>query len=100
MSEIARIWKIDSTSNALSEIARKKLPIEMRLETWIENDIAIISDDLLIIGRQLTTSFGGIIDLLGIDRLGDLVVIELKRDCTRDNGPSTRLRQLGERSYQ
>ncbi len=38
--------------------------------------------NLLIIGRQVTTKFDGIIDLLGIDRQGDLVVLELKRDRT------------------
>jgi len=38
--------------------------------------------EILIIGRQVTTEYGGRIDLLGIDRQGELVIIELKRDQT------------------
>jgi hypothetical protein len=38
--------------------------------------------DVLIIGRQVTTDYGGKIDLLGIDAEGDLALIELKRDRT------------------
>ncbi len=57
---------------------------ESVLENWLENNSDEILEDgkLLIIGRQLTTNLGGIIDLLGIDREGDTVVIELKRDRT------------------
>lgn len=38
--------------------------------------------DVLIVGRQVQTSYGGRIDLLGIDQDGDLAIIELKRDKT------------------
>ncbi|GAG88860.1 unnamed protein product, partial [marine sediment metagenome] len=38
--------------------------------------------ELLIIGRQVTTDFGGRIDLLAIDRQGDITIIELKRNKT------------------
>ncbi len=57
---------------------------ESVLETWLENnpDKIIENGSLLIIGRQVTTNLGSFIDLLAIDRLGDLVVIELKRDRT------------------
>ena len=56
--------------------------MEERLENWIESDISIIDPDLLVIGRQIETDFGGVIDLLCIDENGDLVIIELKRDKT------------------
>ncbi len=57
---------------------------EAILEDWMEkNPDGIIEDDkILIIGRQVVTNFGGFIDLLGLDRKGDIVVIELKRDRT------------------
>ncbi len=57
---------------------------EAVLETWLENNPENIIENgsLLIIGRQVTTNLGSFIDLLAIDRQGDLVVIELKRDRT------------------
>lgn len=57
---------------------------ESVLENWLENNSDDILEDgkLLIIGRQVTTNLGSIIDLLGIDREGNTVVIELKRDRT------------------
>ena len=57
---------------------------EAILENWLEtNPDGILEDgDLLIIGRQVSTNLGSIIDLLGIDRQGDVVVLELKRDRT------------------
>lgn len=57
---------------------------ESVLENWLESNSDDILEDgkLLVIGRQVTTNLGSIIDLLGIDREGDTVVIELKRDRT------------------
>lgn len=57
---------------------------EAVLEKWLENNPNDILGDgkLLIIGRQVTTNLGSIIDLLGVDREGNTVVIELKRNST------------------
>ncbi|MEA3351161.1 MAG: endonuclease NucS, partial [Chloroflexota bacterium] len=57
---------------------------EVLLEDWLENnsDDIIENGQLLIIGRQVTTNLGGFIDLLAIDRRGDVVVIEIKRNRT------------------
>jgi len=57
---------------------------ESVLESWLENNSDAILEDgkLLLIGRQVVTNLGGVIDLLGIDREGNTVVIELKRDRT------------------
>lgn len=75
-----RLWKIENMK--LREVEKSKLDFEERLEAWIENYISVISPRLLVIGRQVETSFGGIIDILCIDENGDLVIIELKRDKT------------------
>ena len=57
---------------------------EARLEDWLENnpDDIVENGQLLVIGRQVTTNLGGFIDLLAIDRQGDVVVVELKRNRT------------------
>ncbi len=49
------------------------------LESWIVADPGIVRPGLRLIGRQVMTNSGPL-DLLAIDRSGDLVVIELKRD--------------------
>ena len=49
------------------------------LETWIESNPTIIGQGLEIIGRQVQTQSGPL-DLLGIDRSGNMVIVELKRD--------------------
>lgn len=49
------------------------------LEPWIAANPEIISSDVMIVGRQVMTRSGPI-DLLGIDKSGNTVVIELKRD--------------------
>lgn len=76
-----RIWRIQDGSN-LQEIQQAKLDLEERIENWLAEDVSIVRDDLLVIGRQVETDFGGVIDLLCLDRSGDLVILELKRDKT------------------
>jgi hypothetical protein len=48
------------------------------LEPWLASNPEIIGADIMIIGRQVMTHSGPI-DLLGIDRSGNAVVIEIKR---------------------
>jgi len=57
---------------------------ESTLEDWLEKNSDKILEDsrVLVIGRQVRTSLGGYIDLLGVDNHGDLVIVELKRDRT------------------
>ncbi len=48
------------------------------LEPWLASNPEIIGTDIMIIGRQVMTKSGSI-DLLGIDKSGNTVVIEIKR---------------------
>jgi hypothetical protein len=74
------LWRI--VDGTLREVRARQLDFEERLEQWILEDPSILGMDLLIIGRQVPTEFGGRIDLLGMDGQGSLTVIELKRHKT------------------
>lgn len=80
MSFNMNLWKVEN--NKLKELPKSRLDNEERLENWIANDSSITGLDLLIIGRQVVTFYGGRIDLLGIDYEGNLVILELKKDKT------------------
>jgi len=58
------------------------MDLEQRLEDILDRDISIANPGWMVIGRQVDTGFGGRIDLLAIDAVGDLVLLELKRDLT------------------
>jgi hypothetical protein len=73
------MWRIDK---GLEKVTFSSLEAERRLESVLDQDISIIDPSLLVIGRQVPTSFGKYIDLLGIDSEGHLAIIELKRDKT------------------
>jgi len=49
------------------------------LEKWIKTNPTILGDDILIIGEQVQTKSGPA-DFLGIDKSGNTVIVELKRD--------------------
>lgn len=74
------LWQIDQ--ERLRLIPQQKLDLESRLEEWLREDISLLSNDLLVIGQQVTTAYGVSIDLLAIDLVGNLVILELKRDKT------------------
>ena len=79
MPQQVRMWEI-TQGDSLVEIASPGIDRENRLESWLESDISMLDPDLLVIGRQVRTDFGGVIDLLCMDSAGGLVVVELKRD--------------------
>jgi hypothetical protein len=81
-----RLFSISNDEN-FKEYIETEFQVEYTesvLEDWLENNPDSIVEDgkLLIIGRQVTTNLGGFIDLLAVDRQGDVAIIELKRDRT------------------
>lgn len=80
-----RVFRIENNSlTSYREEDFKIDNVEKILEDWIENSPNAIfeNEEVLIIGRQVTTNLGKAIDLLGLDREGNTVVIELKRERT------------------
>ncbi len=73
------LWTID---NPPVEVETSKLADEKRLEDMIESKLSILSDDWMLIGRQIETDTGGRVDLLAIASDASLVLIELKRNKT------------------
>ena len=76
-----RLWEVISDSE-LQEIPGNEINLEERLEGWMASDISALDPNLLVIGRQVRTDFGGMIDLLCLDNAGDTVVVELKKGRT------------------
>lgn len=81
MPEDVRLWVVRER-DSLVEASRTRLDLEARIEEWIKLDASVLLPDLLVIGNQVETDYGGYIDLLCIDRNGNLVVVELKRAKT------------------
>ena len=76
-----RLWEI-TADRKLTEIPAQYASLEQWIEDWLADDISVLDPSLLVIGRQVRTSFGGAIDLLCMDGDGNLVVVELKRGQT------------------
>ncbi|MDE0190462.1 MAG: endonuclease NucS [Gammaproteobacteria bacterium] len=76
-----KLWKIEG--DRPQELPVHRLDLEERLEDWLCRDIGLLSDGLLVIGKQVSAGASGVLDLLAVDRHANLVVVELKRDKTR-----------------
>lgn len=68
--------KLESIEVSLAQAGRREV---QDLEKWIKHNPIILGQDILIIGEQVRTKSGPL-DLLGIDKSGNLIIIELKRD--------------------
>ncbi|MBM3151598.1 MAG: DUF91 domain-containing protein [Chloroflexi bacterium] len=68
--------KLQTVDTRMSDAGRKEAH---DLEEWIASNPSIVSPDIIVIGRQTPTKSGPL-DLLAIDKQGNIAVIELKRD--------------------
>lgn len=73
------IWKVN---DGIKKVNYTPIESEQRLENILDADLSILSEDLLLIGRQVQTQYGKVIDLLAIDPEGTLHIVELKRNRT------------------
>src|ERR1043165_2662747 len=73
------MWRTDA---GLQRIEPSTMNLEERLEDILAREISLASANWLVIGRQVPTPWGKLIDLLCIDTEGNLVVLELKRNKT------------------
>ena len=81
-----RVFSIDQDDkfNEYEQLPFEAEHTERVLEDWLEANPDGIPERgaILVIGRQVQTGLHGSIDLLGLDREGNAVVVELKRDRT------------------
>lgn len=74
------IWRM--TESGPVALPFGSLDLERRLEDMIVADPSLTGMNLLVIGRQVHTDFGGNIDVLAVDAEAHVHVLELKRDRT------------------
>ena len=73
------IWRVNG---APERVQFSSIETESKLEKVLAADIGVLDPSLMVLGRQVPTAYGKLIDLLAIDAQGDLTVIELKRNRT------------------
>lgn len=74
------LWRVDGPQPR--KLVATGIPLEERLEKLIEDDPTILGEPLLLIGRQVPTAYGAVVDLLAIDLDGAVHILELKRNRT------------------
>jgi hypothetical protein len=80
MATEIKVWQVFNDELRLIETTMEEANRrEATLQQWIRSNPEILGEDILIIGEQVRTKSGSI-DFLGIDSIGNLVIIELKRD--------------------
>ncbi|MBN2091089.1 DUF91 domain-containing protein [candidate division KSB1 bacterium] len=81
-----RLFTLDENGKMLpyKEIRFRDERRESDLESLLENNPEYFfeNSNILVIGRQITTNLNSFIDLLGIDKSGNTIVVELKRNKT------------------
>ena len=78
MSIMQSVWSLDDKQ----PLQLDNLLNEKELEDLLCEHIEILNNDWLVIGRQVRTSANKLIDILCMDRDGDIVIVELKKGMT------------------
>lgn len=65
--------------NNVVEYAKKAVEKESDIEDFLEKHIEVLDPGTIVIGRQVQADGRNTIDLMGVDREGNAVIIELKR---------------------
>ena len=81
MPQKIRLWAV-ADNQPPKKVDDSPIRLEKRLHDWLENDISMLDDKLLVIGREVEAHDRKRIDLLCIDSDGALVIVELKQGQT------------------
>ena len=69
-------------NNELVEYVQTPVSTEFEIHDFIEKHPTILGESIFIIGREVRTVDGNFIDLLGLNKFGDTIIIEIKKDQT------------------
>ena len=61
------------------EYVKKLVGKEFEIENFLETHPKVLDKDIFIIGRQVPTATKTRIDLMGLDKDGNVIIIELKK---------------------
>lgn len=83
--KIIKMYKVNIKNKKLVKLSAtgfSELGLKERfdIQEWIEKTPAILGEELLVIGKEVTLPSGKRLDLLCIDKKASLVIAELKRD--------------------
>ncbi len=73
------IWRLGVKPE---KVSASVIDSELMLEDALAKDLSILSTQLMLVGRQIVTSYGKFIDILAMDVSGNLSIIELKKNRT------------------
>lgn len=73
------VWRLDEKAVPIDAAGMDQ---EKRLEDILADNLKIASPNWMLIGRQVMTEYGHPLDLLAMDRDGNLIILELKRNKT------------------
>ena len=95
------MYKVDIKNKTLTKIpitSFKVLNLMERfdIQEWIDSTPDILGEELLIISKELFLPSGKRLDLLAVDKQGNLAIIELKRD---NSGSSAEWQAIKYASY-
>ena len=56
MAQKIRLWAVVD-NQTLKGVPESDIGLEKRLHDWLENDIAVLDPDLLVVGREVRTQY-------------------------------------------
>lgn len=73
------LWRLGERPE---RIGMTSIDSEARLEAMLVLDLSILSEQRMLVGSQVPTSYGKRVDMLAMDADGNLTVVELKKHRT------------------
>jgi len=79
------MYRLDKASKKLTKLKAIRLTEEglrerFDLQEWIVSEPTVLGNDIMVVGKEYILPSGVRLDILGVDRQGNLVIVELKRD--------------------